>query len=560
MPKEKDALDIINDKSNFTDAASHLGADSDSEMTGGPRTAQAEPPSQEKGISRRSLLKIGGVGAVVASLAGAGAAGFAIGRSDDAYTGYNRTYQGGDMFFNRKPFRVKTAAMMEPVGPVERPNWTEFLFDRRGEILRLIKSGEWNPGMGLEKMPGDLGDYYRSRPREDYDTMMSSLEKAVKRTEAWKNGKNKRYAIADAYNSAFRAAGMYNRHGSTVPEDPADVERETGNPVPPEEWDFRKIWRDKPLPFKSPKHASQLIKRVAHMFGMSLVGITDFDPRFMFKNKMRGMPNGGREWGDKVPAHWKSVILMGVPMYWDNTYAAIGYSSSFDAYFRSRCAAGLMEQFLHELGYPARAMFPGTHYEIMMAPFLLKAGLGEYSRAGVVMTPETGLNIRPAAVVTNIEFEYDQPISINMAEFCKKCKICADVCPSGAISKADEPDTVVRGFRRWRLDEEKCYNQWSSGPTSDGFGCRVCIGACPFSRKNTWIHTISRELEPRDPTGLTATGLLAMQHNFFKYPEAEDFKSDWDGGKEANYHNPLWWMRPENFFDLEKNWEYYGME
>jgi len=147
-----------------------------------------------------------------------------------------------------------------------------------------------------------------------------------------------------------------------------------------------------------------------------------------------------------------------------------------------------------------------------------------------------------------------------MADFCKKCKICAEQCPSGAIPFDDEPQTVVRGFKRWKLNEEKCYQQWASGPTQDGLGCRVCIGVCPYSRKNTWIHAISREMEPRDPTGLVSQGLLAMQKNFFKFHEAEDYRSDWDGGKEASYHNPPWWMRAENFLEIEKDWEYHGME
>ena len=101
---------------------------------------------------------------------------------------------------------------------------------------------------------------------------------------------------------------------------------------------------------------------------------------------------------------------------------------------------------------------------------------------------------------------------------------------------------------------------WGGGPTQDGLGCRVCVSVCPYSRKNTWIHTISREMEPRDPTGLVATGLLAMQKNFFKFNEAEDYRSDWDGGKEASYHNPPWWLRAENFLSIEKDWIYHGME
>ncbi|MFW2366319.1 MAG: 4Fe-4S dicluster domain-containing protein [Desulforhopalus sp.] len=556
MAKQDDALDIINNPANFSDRSEDLD---ENDLEKSHATARTVKEGEEPvNMSRRTFLKVGSAAAAAATMAGAGAAGLAIGRSDDGYTGYGRTYQGGDMFFNRKPFRVEQGAFMKPVAKVERPERMDFLFDRLHDIVGLIKSNQWNPEMGLEKLPGEVGDHYRKNP-DQFPVMMSSLKANMDRAKDWQEGTHKRYTIADAYNKAYLEAGMSNSHGTTCPEDPDDVFKATGKPIPPEEWDFRHVKREEPLQFKSPKHASKLIKRMAHMFGMSVVGITKFDPSFMFKNKMRGMPHGGAEWGDKVPGHWKSIIVFGVPMYWDQTYAAIGYSTSFDAYYRSQTAAGMLERFIHEIGYPARAQFPGYHYEIMLAPYVIKAGLGEYSRAGVVMVPELGANFRPAAVVTNIDFEYDKPISVKMADFCMKCKLCADACPSGAIPKTDKPETTIRGFKRWRLDEEKCFKQWASGPTGDGLGCRVCIGVCPYSRKNSWIHTISRELEPRDPTGLVAEGLLAMQKNFFKYPEAEDFKAKWDGGKETNYHNPPWWMRSEDFFKIEKTWEYHGM-
>ena len=100
----------------------------------------------------------------------------------------------------------------------------------------------------------------------------------------------------------------------------------------------------------------------------------------------------------------------------------------------------------------------------MMEPYLLTTGLGEYSRSGMVMVPELGCNVRPAAVIANIEFEYDQPISVKMAEFCLKCKICAETCPSGAIPFDDTPQTVVRGFKRWKLDEEEMLQPVGLGP------------------------------------------------------------------------------------------------
>ncbi len=392
MVKEKDALDIINDPANYEkqDDPADFGADAGIKPKAGTK--------EKKGVSRRSFLKFGGAAAATATLAGSGAAGFAIGRSDDAYTGYGRTYQGGDMFFNREPFRVKTTVMMEPVGKVERPDRYDFIFDRLKTLIELIQKGEWNPSMGLEKLPGKIGEFYRRYP-EKYRIMMDSMEKRAKSREDWNNGKHERYAIPAAYTQALAHGGMYNRHGSTVPEDPDDVYKETGKPIPPEEWDFRNVKRDTPMPFKSPKHATKLIKRMAHLFGTSIVSIGKFDPRFMFTNKMRGMPDNGADWGDRVPDHWKSIIVFGVPMYWDQTYSAIGYCTSYDAYFRSRITAGLLERFLNELGYPARAQFPGYHYEIMMEPYMLTTGMGEYSRSGMVMVPELGCNIRPAGVI-----------------------------------------------------------------------------------------------------------------------------------------------------------------
>ncbi len=552
--EEKNPLDIINDPKNRVSADTHFGGSikTDDEIE--------TPVEETKNVSRRNFLKFGGAAAAVASVAASGAVGFNTGRSADGYTGYGRTYAGEDMFFNREPFRAETAAMMEPVGEVTRPDCFDFLFERTKAVGGLIRSGKWNPSMGLEAMPDGIGEYYRKNP-ERYPIMLDQHERQAKRIDYWNTTAHKQYAIAGAYTKAF-ANSMYNSsHASTVPEDPHDVFMRTGEPQPPEKWDFRNVNPQK-MEFKSPAHATKLIKHMAHLFGMSVVGIGKFDPAFMFKNLMRGMPNRGWDnWGDKVPSHWKSIIVFGVPMHWDSNAAAIGYATSFDAYFRSRCAAGHMENFIQQLGYPARAQFPGSHYEIMITPFTMTTGLAEYSRAGLSMVPELGPNFRPAAVITDIEFEYDKPINIGMAKFCKKCKICAETCPSGAIPFDDEPQTVVRGFKRWLLDEEKCYTQWVSGPIIDGLGCRVCVGVCPYARKNTWIHTISRELEARDATGMVATGLLAMQENFFKYPAGEEFRATWDGGTEAVYHNPPWWERAEDFFsNVEKTWEYHGME
>jgi reductive dehalogenase len=513
------------------------------------------------GLNRRDFLRYGGAAAAVASVAGSAAAGLAIGGSSQAYGPWGGAYTESAQFFDREPFRVDVAPFMTPVAEVERPDWADMLIYRMGAMAGLLQSGRWDPSTGVEGLPVEaLRDYYTRKG--SLEQFFAVLEASRKREEDWARGKHMRYAIADAYGRSYHETGLVNRYGSTV-EEPQELCDQRGTPVPPEEWDYRHIWRKEPLEFKSPAHATKLIKHMAHLYGAPLVGITKFDPRFMYKNVMRGMPNMGFDsWGEKVPAHWKSVIVFAVPMNWDPLYAAKAYSTSYDGYFRVRNVAGLLERFLNELGHPARAEFTPSHYELMMGAYMILAGLGEFSRAGIVMAPEFGLNCRPSAVITDIEFEYDRPISVGMAGFCKKCKICAETCPAGCIPFDDEPQTVVRGFRRWRLSsEERCLEQWANSTTQDQNGCRICVAVCPFTRKNTWIHTISRELEPRDPTGLVGSGLLAMQRNFFSYPKAEEFNADWNGGREATFHNPPWWERAEDFFvGVNKTWDYRGME
>ncbi len=516
----------------------------------------AQETNETNGLSRRDLLKYGGATAAALSVVGAAATGFNTAQDGTAYTGFGRQFMGQDQFFNREPFRAEHAAMTEQIEPATRPDWHEYYLRRNKETNKLIASKKWNPTMGVEKMPGYLGEYYRSHPAE-YENLLTTIALRNKRFAYYNQGAYQRYALTDAYQTAYSNAST-SFLGFTIPEDPQDALRVTGKIQPPEVWDFRHIKKKRPkMEFKSPKHASELIKTVAHRFGASFVGIAPFEERFMFKNVMRGYPDLGVNYGDKVPEHWKSMIVFAVPMEWDKTQAAASFFTAADGYFRVRVVAGLLDRFIQELGYPARPQTPVTTYEVSITPFVLTSGLGEYARAGFAMIPEVGANFRSAGVITNIEFEYDKPININMANFCKKCKICADTCPSGAIETGDEPAGLVRGAKRWKLDYEKCHRGWMS---TVSFNCSTCVAVCPFTRKNTWIHTISRELDARDSFGLVGEGLLAMQLNFFKYPKAEEFMGEYAGGLEKTYHNPPKWMTSEEWFsNVDVDWEWDGM-
>ena len=224
-------------------------------------------------------------------------AGVRIGESGQAYTGVADGTNKGQ-FFNRKPFRVVIPTGFKPVGPVERPHYTEFMHERTFSILPLMQSGRWTPEMGLEKLPGPVGDYYRKRP-ESFEIMMSkALAAGARQNQEYykEGGKNVRYAIPSAYHAAHLHV-MYPYDGNFAfgryfaPAFPRGYLPRTR----PEERDFRKIWRKKPMEFKSPAHASELIKAVTHAFGATLVGIWKLDHYFhVYQRHARyqGRPSG----------------------------------------------------------------------------------------------------------------------------------------------------------------------------------------------------------------------------------------------------------------------------
>lgn len=492
-----------------------------------------------------TFLKIGGILGAVLGVVGISFAGYMAGKDYGSYTGWERYTHGAGMFYNRKPFRKDRPTY--GVTEQARRLRVEESFIGRMRLLRSLLMPEdgskpqWAPPMGIEGLPEPLKSYFNEN-RESYTQTLKSFELLMVQRANWEKFKVQ-FAIADAWSNA-EASPFADHEGRPSPERlfPSDPKG------PPEEWDFRGIRQEKPLPFKSPRHASELIKKVSHIFGATLVGITRLNPHWCYQGFLRGVGPGDYD----VPAHWEYAIVVATPHEWDQLYANPTYGTSYDAYSRERIIAGKLETFIQELGYPARAHVPPAHYEMVLPPVAIDAGLGEQGRKGLLITPEVGSNARLACVTTNIPMEVDRPVDLGILDFCRKCKICAEKCPSGAISYKDEPE-VVRGYRRWHIKSELCFNIWASVATSHARGCRICLAVCPYTRRNTWLHTLSREIDPRDPTGIVASMLLWMQKSLFAYPEARDFLPPPEGIN-ATYHEPPDWLKTEKWFDVNKTW------
>jgi reductive dehalogenase len=299
-----------------------------------------------------------------------------------------------------------------------------------------------------------------------------------------------------------------------------------------------------PLRMKSPQKTSKLIKKIAHELGSVLVGITRLNPDWVYL-----YPNRGRGFDTEktlpVPDHWQYAVVIGSPMSWDPMYANPNYGTSYDAYSRSAIIGHRLTTFIKQLGYAARAHTPPGSYDLMVPPICIDAGLGEQGRHGIVITPELGCNFRPAVVTTNLPLEPDKPIDIGIQDFCATCKICAEVCPSGAIPTGAK--TVVRGYRKYQLHQAKCNNFWNSN--LGGSGCRLCIAVCPYTRKANWLHRTAFKTSLHDPTGLVDRVLTSFQKWFYPGPDPEDYYMPSLGGKNASYRQPPWWLRSEDFIE-----------
>jgi len=495
-------------------------------------------------ISRRSLLKVAALAGTVTSAGGILLSGIEAGKDPESYTGWE-SFNPGTQFFDRRPFEFEGPAHV-PVGEVRRPgHLTDYVFGRVAAFQRAYeKNPEWTPGDPVEELDliPEIVEFYKEFPERlewDYRTFKETIPNNRKDRKEFGNY----YRLAEAYSSGFTY------HGRNLP----------GPEGPPEESDFsftipargdrpsRSRPIGEPVPFKSPDLAAEFIKEIAHRFGATLVGITRTNPDFLYSEGWRGCPQDYDF--SKLPAHWEYSIVIGVPMEWDVVLASPQASTSYDGYDRVSTAAIRLEGALKNLGYPARSHTPMTDYDLIVPPLSIEAGLGEISRPGYCITPEVGNNCRMAVVTTNLPMKTDKPIRFGVADFCKKCKICADQCPSGAISKTDSPDgMILRGYEHWYINNGACYNYWreSMGP----MGCRLCVAVCPYSRKDNWLHEAARQIDSRDPTGVAGSGLLWLQKNFFHQPDAVEYLRPPDGHF-AGYRPEPEFLHAEKYLDIK---------
>jgi reductive dehalogenase len=230
------------------------------------------------------------------------------------------------------------------------------------------------------------------------------------------------------------------------------------------------------------------IKRIARLFGADRVGITDYDERWLYRSRVD--TRDFSEAPNDLPEGLTSVIVMAHAMDYElvRTYpsalagAATGREYSHEAAIVMQVAA-----YIRNLGYDAVASMNDTG---LVIPYALKAGLGEYGRNQLVITPDFGPRVRFSKIFTNLPLSHDAPRRHGIREVCDVCTRCADACPVKALPKG-APDLAatsrssIRGVRKWTSDAGKCFGYWAK-LASD---CAICMRVCPFNRDySRWLN------------------------------------------------------------------------
>jgi epoxyqueuosine reductase len=236
-----------------------------------------------------------------------------------------------------------------------------------------------------------------------------------------------------------------------------------------------------------PSEMSNEIKRISKFFGADLCGVTDMDERWLYASRIdtRDLSEAPNE----LPEGMTSVIVLGHEMDAElvATYpSALAGAATGREYSHEASVVMQLAAYIRNLGFEAVASMNDTG---LVIPYAVKAGLGEYARNQLVITPEFGPRLRFSKIFTNMPLAHDSPKPKGVKAFCDICTKCADACPVkalpfGAPKVGGSNISAIKGVKKWTSDAEKCFNFWAKTSTD----CAICMRVCPFNRDFTKLQ------------------------------------------------------------------------
>jgi reductive dehalogenase len=244
----------------------------------------------------------------------------------------------------------------------------------------------------------------------------------------------------------------------------------------------------------SPEEATERVKGYALNIGSDLVGITEINPLWVYSRRGEIFHENWEDWGREIELTHQYAVVFAMEM----SFRMIGaaphsptMAESMNNYAKGAFIATQLAAFVANLGYSSTANHL-RHYDAVLVPLAVDAGLGELSRMGYLITKEYGPRVRLGAVTTDLPLIPDDPVDIGVEDFCRSCKKCAVCCPSSSIPLGDREE--VNGTLRWKLNEQTCFEYWGKVGTD----CNVCMRVCPWGHARTFPHKLIVECVSRN--------------------------------------------------------------
>jgi reductive dehalogenase len=274
----------------------------------------------------------------------------------------------------------------------------------------------------------------------------------------------------------------------------------------------------------SQEEMAETVKAAARLYGAGLVGIAPMNESYVNLRQAKkdivfesAEVPAVTETKFVIPRTMKWVVAIAIPMDLDllsRAPTSLGDAATGLGYSHSAFTVASLAEFIRGLGYQA---IPSVNDTALSVPFAVESGIGELSRLNKLVTPEFGPAVRLCKVFTDLPMACDKPVDFGLVEFCKKCKKCAESCPSGALSFDDEPSFKTRGpwsnpgHKAWFEDSYLCFQHWQQVDN----GCGICLASCPYTKAaQAWVHDVVKATASVAPA---ADGLIRIMDNAFGY-------------------------------------------
>ena len=224
------------------------------------------------------------------------------------------------------------------------------------------------------------------------------------------------------------------------------------------------------------------VKRAGEFLGADAIGICDFDERWVYTHNYSRQQLTDKEMDLPRDLTHTVVIVNEMDHQTIQTVpSALSGAATGQGYSRDIIAVLSITQYIRNLGYRAVASLNDTALSI---PLAIQAGLGQYGRHGLLITPEFGPRVRIAKIFTDLPLIPDAPIDFGVTETCNICRRCTDACPVKAIP-ADAPKFEIhdgvshlKGVKKWTINAKQCFKFW----VNQGTDCSICIRVCPYNK------------------------------------------------------------------------------